>query len=609
MDQFPMEKKAEFSKAVKSGWRLILFVSILGFMVCLAIVLVQYDGLKTIADLIAADGDLESFTPAVLKVLKFLAAIGSGVFVLIAGMLLVRRHGSLVWISSLGPNFNDFMTARKSELWNLGTAIRTVEKDRRIVMLVVAMTLLAALIRMPYLWKPMGHDETYTYIAFASRGLRVTMTDYHLPNNHVFHTILVFFASQLFGDSPAAIRLPAFLAGVLVVPLSFFVAKLFFDKLIALFSASVLAAIPVMIDYSTNARSYSLLAVLFLLLILVSAYVKDRRNTIAWSILVLISALGLYANPTMVYPIAVVFCWLVICSLLNRIDPKYGRHIYLYLSLSALSIVLIAGLLYLPIIVYSGIQALIGNNVIASLNWTDFYESVPARIRNTWSEWIGDLHAYLRTVGLFGLAASAVFPPIRRSGLFLFLAAAALSIGTILLVQRVAPWPRIWLFLLPIVVIWAVAGLIGFFRFIFSKFRAGDSFLTLLIALAVVFILSAGMVRSFGYFSTKSNLTGEVESSAVFLSGFLQEGDVVISTSPDTVVLKYYLQRHEIEPEYLEIADSKPFRRAIVLVNTAYGQSLETVLLERSFEDNVNPGTATIIYHTNRITLYLLPNG
>ena len=98
------------------------------------------------------------------------------------------------------------------------------------------------------------HDEAYTFMAFVSRGLRVVVTDYHLPNNHVFHTILVNIFYEFFGDSPAAIRLTAFIAGILIIPAAFLVGRNFYDWKIGLIAASILAALPVMIDYSTTAR-------------------------------------------------------------------------------------------------------------------------------------------------------------------------------------------------------------------------------------------------------------------------------------------------------------------------------------------------------------------
>ena len=584
-----------------------LLASLLGVIVGSAIAFLPYSQLKSVLDYLTVDGNLESFTPGIAGVLRQPGLVGFIVSLLIAGLSLIGKRHMLTWMSQIGPYSDQLLSYRKAEIKELWKAVGIFETDHRIVILLATITLLAALIRIPYLWRPMGHDEAYTFIAFASRGLRVTMTDYHLPNNHVFHTILVFIAYRLFGDSPAAIRLPAFLAGALVVPASFVAAKIFFDKATGLISASILASIPVLIDYSTNARSYSLIALLFLVLVIVAAYIKDHVNLIAWVILVVISSVGMYANPTMAYPIGVVFCWLLICAFFYRIDPAYGNRIYLYLFLSVISIGLISGLLYTPIILYSGVQSLVGNNVIAGLTWSDFFESVPVRIRNTWNEWYREIPSYWKSIGLFGLAASIFLPFAKRQQPTLLLPAAAISIGAALLVQRVAPWPRVWLFLLPLITIWIVAGLLGLFRLILGKATTGGLVLAVLTIVAVLSPLSASTARSYDYFVTKTNSMGEIEEAAVFLSEFLEQGDVVVVTSPDTVILDYYLRRRGIDRDYLDISDTRLFRRAIILVNSGYSQTLESVLIDRSFEENVDIRIAQLVYQSNRITLYLIP--
>jgi hypothetical protein len=250
---------------------------------------------------------------------------------------------------------------------------------------------------------------------------------------------------------------------------------------------------------------------------------------------------------------------------------------------------------------------LVGNNVIAGLTWSDFFESVPVRIRNTWNEWYREIPSNWKSIGLFGLAASIFLPFAKRQQPTLLLLAAAISIGAALLVQRVAPWPRVWLFLLPLITIWIIAGLLGLFRLILGKATTGGLVLAVLTIVAVLSPLSASTARSYNYFVTKTNSMGEIEEAAVFLSEFLEQGDVVVVTSPDTVILDYYLRRRGIDRDYLDISDTRLFRRAIILVNSGYGQTLESVLNDRSFEENVDIRIAQLVYQSNRITLYLIP--
>ncbi|PKO04579.1 MAG: hypothetical protein CVU41_16175 [Chloroflexi bacterium HGW-Chloroflexi-3] len=51
------------------------------------------------------------------------------------------------------------------------------------------------------------------------------LSDYHFPNNHVFHTFLVHLTYKLFGPYEWAVRMPAFIASLLLAPFGFIFAK------------------------------------------------------------------------------------------------------------------------------------------------------------------------------------------------------------------------------------------------------------------------------------------------------------------------------------------------------------------------------------------------
>ena len=79
-------------------------------------------------------------------------------------------------------------------------------------------TLIGALGRVGYLWQPMRVDEATTFLEFVSRPLLLGLSYYPAPNNHILHTLLGHFVVSVFGMEPWAVRLVAFLAGVLMIP-------------------------------------------------------------------------------------------------------------------------------------------------------------------------------------------------------------------------------------------------------------------------------------------------------------------------------------------------------------------------------------------------------
>jgi 4-amino-4-deoxy-L-arabinose transferase-like glycosyltransferase len=157
-------------------------------------------------------------------------------------------------------------------------------------------------IRALVLSQPMQHDEAYTFIAFASRPFTAAISDYSLPNNHVFHTVLVYLAYHLLGNQPWIIRLPAFVAGVATIPLAYGAGSIYYSRKAGLLSAGLAAASPLLISYSANARGYTLICAFTLSAVILAVYIKDHPNSFTWALFVLACALGFYTIPIMLFP-------------------------------------------------------------------------------------------------------------------------------------------------------------------------------------------------------------------------------------------------------------------------------------------------------------------
>jgi hypothetical protein len=594
------------NKKTKSVWLAAISLGGVGAIVLSLLILIPFADQKNFLDSIAADGNVESFTIGVYSRIKIFSIPLAIIFYCLLIYLLAFKKRSLNRIDTLIDRSMAFIFSRQQEFKELIKAAIPTRDEFIPLLILLGITLIGIFFRYAYLWRPMGHDETYTFMAFASRGLRVTITDYHLPNNHVFHTILVSLITRLFGDSPAIIRMPTFVAGVLIIPATYLLGKIFYGSNIGLVGASIVASLPVMIDYSTTARGYTIITLFALLIVALAAYLKDHRNLVAWGIMVVFASLGLYTNPTMIYPIGMVFTWLLLSKFIGDVNPIYGNKYYYFLLGSSTGIILITVVLYAPIIYYSGLQSIIGNDVIEALSWSDFVQSLIPRIRNTWAEWLRDVPSGFSLIAIIGLFASFFVPKLPRNKRIPLIIAGVLWIGTALLVQRVAPWPRVWLFLLPFFVVWVSAGLMGLFELIILRVQKGEFLIAALVGIFIAGPLILGLMRNYQQFDQKLHSKGSVEEIADFLGADLQSGDVVVVTSPDTIVLKYYLRRLGVLSEVTELVKGKSFKRAIVVVNQGYGQNLEYVLERRSFLDDVDPNSAEEIYHTNRYTLYQL---
>ena len=590
-------------------WSALIILSVIGGIVFSLIFLLPFEFQKSWVDALAADGEVESYTLRIYSFEKYFAGPLAVLFLVIAVFLLGFRDRAKIVIEAFLSSIRAFIFRMRREIREIALSIKPSKSDLGPLIILFGIIALGIFFRYAYLWRPMGHDETYTFMAFASRGLRYSVTDYHLPNNHVFHTILVNLAFQLFGDSPAIIRLPTFLAGILIIPATYLVGKKIFGTNIALVSASIVASLPVLIDYSTTARGYTILTLFSLIIVALALFIKGHKNMLAWGFLVIISSLGLYTNPTMIYPIGMVLTWLVLSKLINDVNDDYGIDYFFYLGSSSVLIIAFTGVLYTPIILNSGIQPLVSNDVIGALSWSDFYQSIPVRMKNTWAEWNRNLPGWISIIAIIGLVASLFVPGLPKKRRVPLIVAGILWIGTVLVIQRVAPWPRIWLFLLPLIVIWISAGIVGLIEFILTRVPHRDYLTIGVIGVLVILPLLASFLRSYTQYSQKLHARGELEKVAMYLSDYLEPEDVVVVTSPDTIVLKYYLRRYGISQEATELTKDKPFNHAIVVVNKAYEQNLEYVLDRRSFLDDINLESVEEIYNSKRFAIYQLSGG
>ena len=161
------------------------------------------------------------------------------------------------------------------------------------------------------------------------------MTDYSKPNNHILHSILVFFSTRIFGKGAWVVRLPAFLAGVLLVPASYWLASRLYDRWTALGTAFLVAWFPPLVAYSNDAHGYTMVALFTLILLALGDHVRKDKNLFYWALISLFSALGLYTVPTMLFPFGILFVWLFLENQVSRPGPYRTKKEFLIYWLAA----------------------------------------------------------------------------------------------------------------------------------------------------------------------------------------------------------------------------------------------------------------------------------
>lgn len=289
---------------------------------------------------------------------------------------------------------------------------------------------LAAAVRVPLLGRPLGTDEAATVFYYSSRPLALSMSIYGSPNNHLLHTALVHLAMTLFGSAEWIIRGPACIAGIILVPLTFAAARAL-GRDGAMIAAALVAGFPVLVDYSTDARGYTLLCGFVLASTIAMSCVAQDGNRVAVLAFAIAASLGFFTVPVMLYPFVALVVWGWLRSPEKRpILIAAGAAIGFTLAL------------YLPVLFVSGVASVVSNPYVRPHPLPVFLMSLPAAAAATWKSAMTAIPLVLQ----IAIALAFVAETIRRRSLGIIAAFAAVAI--VLVAQRTIPFPRVWLPLL-----------------------------------------------------------------------------------------------------------------------------------------------------------------
>lgn len=564
------------STSLKNLWIILTLTLVISGIVLLAFGALPYPSARLIGNRLAPDGELESLTPQLFTCLSVgLQRMGVAVLIAAAGMIFYRRGaiGLLFYLVNLPGCL--IKTAKR----DLRALLNQLPPSRSLILTLAGLTLFAFFTRLPFIQRPMLHDEAYTFIAFASGPLHYALADYHFPNNHLFHTLLLNLSYHAFGMQPWVIRLPAMIAGTLLAPVAYMLGRAWYGKNTALLAAASLAAAPVLIDYATNARGYSLISLFTLLIFWIGAQLKKKSNLILWLCLSLFIALGFYTIPIMLYPTGILFTWLIFSKLADDIGKDYNRARFArYMVACALLSGALIFLLYLPAFLQSGLRSVVANPYVSPLPWSEFPETLQSRFQDTWREWNTGVPIYVTALFAAGLVLSLVFhrrisgykvPPQLASVVFL---------TVIFLIQRPNAWSKIWQFLFPLVLFWSSGGIVASIEKIRQP-RFPAQKLAKAFSLAAVGLLLVSSAWRNPLLAAQPHPVGDVESVILFLKPQLEDGDLVVVAPPDDAPAWYYFRLHNIPPERHD--RTLPFKRAFVMVNLEDNQTLGAVVAER----------------------------
>ncbi|MBE0686840.1 MAG: glycosyltransferase family 39 protein [Anaerolineaceae bacterium] len=353
-------------------------------LISLMLFLLPYDQTSFYLNHLASDGQLESFTPLLFKVIQIPVLILSALLLVITIYGFIRINQTKKFLNHTKLTLSNFIKNFPSSWKRLFTDWISF-CDRKVLLSLLAILVLSFLMRIFLIYRPMGHDEAYTAVVFAFEPIANGLSDYHFPNNHVFHTLLAHLTYRLFGPGEWSIRMPAFIASVLLAPSGFILARRWYGKHVAWLSGILIAVLPDTIHYAVNARGYSLMALFTLLTFILALYARQQKNEAAWFLCVITGGLGFYTLPIMAYPLAIIYSWFGLSWILKLYGQGYSSISFLFhIHVTGISTVIFGLLLYIPIFLNWGFNSLFGNPYVSAMDPTLYSQTILSRFSESW---------------------------------------------------------------------------------------------------------------------------------------------------------------------------------------------------------------------------------
>lgn len=397
-------------------------------------------------------------------------------------------------------------------------------------------------LRFMYLDRDMRFDESMTVMVYASRELPSVVADYSAPNNHIFHTIWVHLSFHNLGETPPFVRLPAFIAGILMIPLSFQAGRRFFDETTGILTAALIAVQPVIVDFGVNARGYTIFACIVLAMLYLGHHLQRHDDTRQWLLFGVLAALGFYTVPVMLYPMGAIGLWMLV----SIIYYNRGGHRQKLLINFVVSMVLGAVLtlvFYFPVFWLRGVDALLGNRTVSPLPADEYYAQLGDVFFRIWDHF---------TWGM-PMMMAGVFTLLLILGIFVHRQKARLSLSLVpffviwivplLLIQRVNPFRRVWFFLVPIALMILASGV----TYLMERYKLQHTTFLPVTLIVILFGMSAYITESRVVANSLQTLrVPEAEQGAFYLAEMMTANDVIVMQRPSSYIVFYYMMINDL---------------------------------------------------------------
>ena len=469
-------------------------------------------------------------------VIRFVIASYGFVIIMMAltSYFSIRYHGTTLFALSVHGARSVANEARHSYEW-----LCKATRIRDAMVWIVLISAVGAVVRAYFLAKPMRYDESFSFLNFINNGFS-DLFYYPLPNNHVLHTLLAKLSVEVFGSHPAAIRMPAFIAGTLVIPTTFCLSRLLTDNGQAGFLASGAAAVfPYLILYDTMARGYSLLVLMSLCMAILGFRFFERPSASLCFLISLIISLGLWLMPSFLFPATGLFLWILAMLMRQGRNPVWVlAHVLMPCSIMTIGL---TGFFYTPVIIRNnGIYAITANRFVRGLPWSEFLNQLPSHLSYCIKQFTRDIPAALILSGILLFVIGFIFLIRDRRWEACKLFPSIIFGGAVVLfLKHAIPFDRTWIYLIPFVLSFIDVGFVGIIKSANVYVR---SIILLLAGSVAVIMMNHNLIDSY----PDTGNFPEASTVVKVLTFYAHPGDQLAVKCPADAPVQFYLWRQSI---------------------------------------------------------------
>ena len=519
-----------------------LLLLLFAFFICVWFFFIPFENLLIYLNHFRPDKPYQFFTSKHHFYFRIFLALISFSIILLISLLQTKTKQYLELVKTLKKEILLLIDKTKAKTIQV---LRT--EDRPYLYLLFFVLSIGIITRLFYLDRPVFHDEAKTIYSFVSKSWVDTISNYYVPNNHVFHSVLSRICYLVFGNEEWVFRLPVFFSGCCTLVLCYLYARSFFNKHIAIILLALITNGIPLVSYSVNARGYILITVCFLLLLLVIKELsKDKGNTVLYIFFVLVSSIGLWTAPVMAMSLFFVFYWFLLDGGRQKLFYRLKRSFVALLFIGSTTF-----LLYSPIIVRCGINALTSNPYVKEQTFKTILEKLPSYLLLYWNFLTAGYSPSIKyvLVCLFVLGVLYHASSKHSRNLFFSLILSAFSIFFIL---KRLPFDRTILFVYPLFWSFNATGAYYILKFISKKTGQGIKTLCFYFSVIAFFYSSILCIKNKGIIKSYQNQTCvEAEIIVEDIQKHLKKGNKIETSTPLAGPIRYYLLKKDLDEEIL----------------------------------------------------------